>query len=334
MRSRVFAVVFAAAAAVLAGACHRTPPELVSLDAGAPAPPASSSPATAASSSDETADAGDADSGVKAALAAFCTAAFSADDDRMRDKCAAEDFKLTQSMARAAAKVCANDLAIALGRSRAEFDADAGAKCAEMLHQKPLAQTSETDSLYAHPPCDRILHGLQAAGQPCRFSVECGEGLACVGYKIGVDGTCKKPPAAKEACTPQPYGSIVNVAASGLHHPACAAGAFCDGTTCQPRIPAGKACSKSEACTAGLSCVMGKCGARPAAGAPCNAATDCTYGLWCDHAGDAGGAGKCAVRRDAGQDCTAREACKGRCDLPKKPKNDEPGKCAAVCGSG
>jgi hypothetical protein len=333
MRSRVFAVVFAVAGAVLVGACHRTPAELVEVDAASPAPAASSAAAPSASSPDDTADAGGADGGVKAALAAFCDAAFSADDDRMRDRCAAEDFKLTQSMARAAAKVCANDLAIALGRSRAEFDADVGAKCVDMLHQKQLAQTSETDSLYAHPPCDRILRGLQAAGQPCRFSVECADGLACVGYKIGVDGTCKKPPAVKDACTPQPYGSIVNVAASGLHHPACAAGAFCDGTTCQPRIAAGQACSKTESCANGLSCVMGKCGARPAAGAPCASATDCAYGLWCERAGDAG-AGKCAVRRDAGQDCTAREACKGRCDLPKKPKGDEPGKCAAVCGSG
>jgi hypothetical protein len=178
-----------------------------------------------------------------------------------------------------------------------------------------------------------VLVGLQPEGQPCRFSVECKDGLACVGYKVGVDGTCKKPPAAKEACTLQPYGSLVNVAASAMHHPACAAGAYCDGTTCQPRVQPGKPCGKSEACVTGLSCVTGKCGLRPAAGAACASASDCAYGLWCDRAGDAG-TGKCATRHAAGQDCTTRDACKGRCDLPAKGGSSQPGKCVAVCGSG
>ena len=53
-----------------------------------------------------------------------------------------------------------------------------------------------------HFPCDRVLLGLQAEGQPCRFSIECKDGLACVGYEIGVDGTCKKPPAAARGVHP------------------------------------------------------------------------------------------------------------------------------------
>jgi len=327
MRSRIVAVAIAAAAAAVVAACHHEPPEPVQVDAGS----SSTTAASASSSPEDTAslDAGEADSGVKAVLHAFCSGAFSADEERMRGKCSTADFTLTQQMGRAAAGVCANDLAIALGRSRADFDADVGGKCVEMLHQKQLAQGSETDTLYQHAPCDRVLTGLQPEGQPCRFSVECKDGLACVGYKVGVDGTCKKPPAANEACTLQPYGSLVNVAASALHHPACAAGAFCDGTTCQPRVASGKACSKSEACAPGLSCVMGKCGTRPGVGTACAASGDCAFGLWCDHA-----AGKCAAKRTDGQDCVSQDACKGRCDLPKKPDGHTAGKCLAVCGSG
>lgn len=330
MRPRIFAFAFAAAAAAVIAACHREPPELVQVDAASPSPPAPSS-----SSSDIAAplDAGEADSGLRATLHAFCSGAFSADEERMRGMCSTADFTLTQSMGRAAAGVCANDLAIALGRLRADFDADVGRKCIEMLHQKQLAQTSETDTLYQHAPCDRVLFGLQPEGQPCRFSVECKDGLACVGYKVGVDGACKKPPAAKEACTLQPYGSLVNVAASALHHPACAASAFCDGTTCQPRVQPGNACSKSEACASGLSCVMGKCGLRPGTGAVCMAPGDCAFGLWCDRSGE-GGPGKCTARRAEGQDCMSPAACKGRCDLPTKPDGHTAGKCLAICGSG
>jgi len=337
MSPRLFALAVTAAAVVAVAACHHEPPEPVQVDAASPSPTppsASTSPETASSAdASESVDAGEADGGAKAALHAFCSAAFSADEDRMRGKCSAVDFKLTESMGRAAAGVCANDLAIALGRSRATFDADVGRKCVDMLHQRQLAQSSETDTLYQHVPCDRVLTGLQAEGQACRFSVECKDGLACVGYKVGVDGTCKKPPAAREACTLQPYGSLVNVAASALHHPACAAGAYCDGTTCQPRVPSGKACTKSESCTPGLSCVMGKCGARPGAGTACVASGDCAFGLWCERGTD-GGAGKCAAKRADGQDCVSDAACKGHCDPPKKPDGHTPGKCVAVCGSG
>lgn len=335
MRPGIFAFPLVAAAAAFIAACHHEPPELVQVDAASPSPSTSSS-TPLASSSAETADpvdAGGADSGQQATLHAFCSGAFSADEERMRDKCSTADQTLTQSMGKAAAGVCANDLTIALGRSRASFDADVGRKCVEMLHRKELAQTSETDTLFQHAPCDRVLLGLQPEGQACRFSVECKEGLACVGYKVGVDGTCKKPPGANETCTLQPYGSLVNVAGSALHHPACAAGAFCDGTTCQPRVQPGKACSKSAACAAGLSCVMGKCGLRAGTGATCASQGDCAFGLWCDRPGD-GGAGKCAAKRAEGQDCTSPAACKGRCDLPGKPDGHTAGKCVAICGSG
>jgi len=320
MRHRTF--VLAAAAVAVVAACHRAPPELGEVDAAAPSGSASVAPAAASSPDNDTPVArGEPDSGVRAALHAFCSGAFSADEERL----------LTQSMGRAAAGVCASDFATALGRARADFDAEAGRKCVEMLHQKQLAQMSETDTLFQHFPCDRVLLGLQPEGQACRFSIECKDGLACVGYKIGADGACKKPPAVKEACTLQPYGSLVNEAASALHHPACAPGAYCDGTTCQARVPPGKACGKSETCGAGLSCVMGKCGLRAGTGALCAGMGDCAFGLWCD-----AGAGKCAAKRAEGQECTSLDACKGRCEIPKKPDGHPagPGKCLPVCGSG
>ena len=266
---------------------------------------------------------------------AFCQDAYAADTDRMKDKCSANDASLTQSMARAAAGLCDHDVRLAIDRSRASFDPDAASKCVEMLHDKALEQTSETDTLFGHFPCDKVLIGLQDEGKPCLFSVECKEGLACVGYKIGVDGTCKKPPKAKAACTAQRYGTIINDAATAPHHPACTKDAYCDETACQPRVAAGKACTQADACAGGLSCVNGQCGARGAEGAACAAATDCTFGLWCDRTGDAG-AGKCASKHTQGQACMSEDACKGRCEIPKGKDGKQvlPGMCTSVCGSG
>src|SRR6202042_3260950 len=110
---------------------------------------------------------------------------------------------------------------------------------------------------------------------PLFFPVEGRGGLGCAGPRLGVEGLCQKPPAAKEACTRQTYASVVNEAASRLHHPACAAGATCDGTTCQPRVPAGQTCSRSDVCAVGLSCVRGKCGLRGGVRSACAAPADC-----------------------------------------------------------
>jgi len=342
---------FLLAALLVPAACREAPPE-PSADAAflVPSVTVASGSASASASADASAsgapsssvaaegpvaDAGDADGG-PAAERAFCRDAFSADQARMKDRCAAADFALTQTVARAAANLCVSDLNVGLGRGRASFDADAARACVGMLQQKQLASTGEGDTIFLHPPCDRVVLGAQAEGAACRFSIECKDGLACVGYKVGVDGACKKPPKAGEACTLQPFGTIITEAAAALHHPACAAGAWCDGATCQPRAAAGKACGSTAACPSGLSCVNGKCGARGAPGAACSASTDCVFGLTCDGAAAGGVKGKCAPKRAAGDDCVSLDACKGRCDIPKGPdgKPAASGKCAAVCGSG
>jgi len=337
---------FLLAALVVPAACHGAPPEPTASDAATTLLPnvtvasasasasASAAPSASVAAEGPAADAGDADGG-RAAERAFCRDAFGADQARMKEKCAAADFSLTQTVARAAGNLCVSDLNVGLGRGRARFDADAAHACVAMLEQKQLASAGEGDTIFMHAPCDKVVVGAQAEGAACRFSIECKDGLACVGYKVGVDGACKKPPKAGEACTPQPFGTIITEAAAALHHPACAPSAWCDGTSCQPRAGAGKACGSSAACPPGSSCVNGKCGARGAAGAACSASTDCVFGLYCDGAAGAT-KGKCAAKRPEGQDCASLDACKGRCDIPKGPdgKPAPVGKCAAVCGSG
>jgi hypothetical protein len=333
-----------AAATVLVAACDRSPAEPVPpVEAAAPsstsvaAPVDAAAPGASASSPAPEAveDAGGADAAATAQRT-FCSAAFSADLERMRAKCNANDLALMQAMSKAASNLCSTDLGVGLARGRAGIDAEAGRRCVEMLQKKELEQTSDDDSLFLHFPCDRVVLGLQAEGQPCRFSIECKDGLACVGYAIGGDGTCKKPPKVKEACTLQPFGTVLTTAAATLHHPACVAGAYCDGAVCQPRITQGKACNKSEWCAGGLSCVQGKCGPRGAAGAACAASSDCAFGMWCERAFARDATGKCAAKRGDGETCPVNDACKGRCDMPRGPdgKPTPPGKCLTMCGSG
>jgi hypothetical protein len=320
-------------------ACHRAPDEPVTpRDAEAPGSSArmegeaaAGSPSLASGGGPGTPASGD---GGGSPARDFCFDAFGADNERLKGVCSAEDLSFNQGMERGAAKACASDFASALARGRATFDADAARSCVEMLRSKAMVPSSEGDTLFAHAPCDRVLLGTQTEGAVCRFSVECKEGLACVGYRAGADGTCKKPPRAGEACSGQAYATILNALAAAPHHPPCARGAWCDGTTCRPRTPAGKTCTSSDVCEEGLACTMGTCGVPAPKGARCSTSRDCAYGLWCDR-GAEGGAGKCAAKRDEGQPCSANDDCKGRCEMPKGDAGGaEAGKCVPVCGSG
>lgn len=330
--------VFVASAVTLFLACHRAPEETSTpIEAGTPAPLGSLVGLPPALGGSAGADAG-ADGG-RADLRDFCTDAYTADATRVNQRCSPQDTAFAGRLARAAANLCADDMNVAVARGRTTYDRDAAKQCLQMLQNTDAPRTSETDTLFQHFPCDRVLLGTQAEGQPCRFSIECKDDLACVGYAIGVDGTCKKPPKAGEACTQQRYASILNEDAATIHHPECTANAWCAGKSCQPRIAAGQACVNATSCVAGLTCVMGKCGQLGAPGAGCFSSNDCTFGSWCNRTPEvlAGGTkGKCEAKRPASALCPSVDACKGRCDMPRPADGGEPtmGRCIATCGSG
>jgi hypothetical protein len=335
--SATVSVTSASFVVVLAAACHGPPDEQVKpLDAGSPAVTATGVAKTDGATTAALPVWPPPPDGGRADLRAFCTDAYAADNARLAQKCTPKDLQVSQGMARAAANLCVDDTHSAVRHGRASFDADAAKHCVQMLQDTPLARSSDSDTIFAHYPCDSVLLGQQAEGQPCLFSVECKEGLACEGYAIGVDGVCKKPPKVGEACIIQRFGNILNVQAVEPHHPACAAGAWCDGTKCQPRAAAGKPCKESGVCAGGLSCVMGKCGKPAVDGAACAATSDCTFGSICEPGGDAG-AKVCAPRHAAGAPCTAPEQCKGRCDMTDAVDAGggvRIGHCSDVCGSG
>jgi hypothetical protein len=325
---------FAAVVAVLAAAaCHRAPEEPVGvgpIEGGSTETHAAPVPGDAAGASSSSEDAGRAD------LRDFCADAFSADHERLQSTCSPDDLNVSESVARAASRLCTNDVGTALARARATFNPEAAHRCVEMLRATPLNASTEGDSLFAHAPCDHVIVGGQAEGDACRYSIECKDGLACVGYAPGIDGSCKKPPRAGEACSAQHFATVLNGPAAALHHPACARGAWCDGSTCRTRQSAARACTTTDGCAEGLVCARGKCAAPARVGGPCAKTADCAFRLWCDQTGSDAGVGRCAEKVGEGKPCVDPDACNGRCDVPttKDAGPDKRGTCVSVCGSG
>jgi len=115
---------------------------------------------------------------------------------------------------------------------------------------------------------DFVCGPLPAEGAPCTVDYRCADGLACDFARDG--STCIAPRAAGEPCASDR---------------SCAAGLHCGAAgTCEPKRPAGAACTSSAECTGicapdesgGLSCR-----AAPAMGDPCLVGDDCPVTLRC-----------------------------------------------------
>jgi hypothetical protein len=330
MNTRLFPC---AVGVLVVACCHRAPEEpAAATDAATDAGHSAGGEARADAAASSTAP-GD---GGRGQAHDFCLDAYLADYDRLRATCTSVDANRIQSLASVAAGLCTRDLTAVLAASRASFDSEAASRCVEMLREKALPRSSESDTFFEHFPCDRVLLGTQETGKRCRFSVECKDGLACVVTPPGPEGTCMIPPAAGSACSRQAISSTLNDPAAALHHPACAKGSWCDGRTCQSRLGTGKSCVSRESCTDGLACVMGKCAAPSPLGGLCQKSSDCVFGLRCAAGSADAGGGQCRAKLTAGADCANADSCKGRCDLATGPdgKQLDHGKCVPVCGSG
>ncbi len=259
---------------------------------------------------------------------AFCTGAYLADSEMLKTKCSDKDYKSSISLEQSAAKFCAKDVTMLLGFGRAKLDSGVGKTCIEAIKTaSATAVPGANDTFFTFPPCDHVFTGSVKEGGACRWPPECSDGLSCVGYAVGVDGTCKKPAKAGGACTTQAFGGVLNETAMSMHHASCVAGAYCDGKTSDARAADGAACVSTKTCVAGRSCVMGKCAkSRAAVGAACAKGDDCALGLMCD-------GGTCTEKKSAGASCS-KDQCKGWCDIPEKPPGQKTGTCTSSCGSG
>jgi len=171
--------------------------------------------------------------------------------------------------------------------------------------------------------CDSVVRGSIEEGKRCRSSLECVEGLRCVGVGPTDTGVCRKPSRAGYPCSLAVDTLAAVTRQDGLetHHPECAG--YCGQRRCQELVELHGACAMNAACGPDRVCLGGSCeeGSLPAEGKPC-AKGACAPGLHCEK-------GTCAAPKAEGAACKLDTECKGGCIRGDGGKE---GTCGMKCG--
>jgi hypothetical protein len=164
---------------------------------------------------------------------------------------------------------------------------------------------------YNRPPpkaCLDILHGQLGVSSACRSSLECADGLRCLGVGPTDVGRCGPPSVEGRLCNSavDPLAVYTRQDDYELHHPACDHG-WCDRNRCEAIGREGAECKSNPECGPEARCKDGKCakGAVAKKGEPCLGG-DCTGELRCVQ-------GKCAEPKPLGATCTADPECNAAC---------------------
>jgi len=268
----------------------------------------------------------------------------------MVDSCCStsEASSIGRSLFAAITAACEPTISDSVAKGRVVVDAAALDACEATPALPPgcsaLQQNVATGVEVSHIACAAAVKGQGDTGAPCRFQMECKDGLSCIGYSATLPGKCGALPKLGTTCYPIASGlapaQILDTEFSP--RPLCASGARCSeyggGSlgTCIAQEAAGGHCFSSDDCGPGLSCRLGKCTTSSAlspAGGPCSRVEDCAKGLSCDGKGYPGyDQGTCVTPKAAGEACsTTMDACRGACDATQ---NSTEGKCASLCNSG
>lgn len=172
--------------------------------------------------------------------------------------------------------------------------------------------------------CDGILHGTIGDGKRCRSSLECIDGLRCIGVGPTDAGVCRKPLPAGYPCTlaVDSLAAVTIQSSLDVQHPECAG--YCKQRRCHDFIALHGACKTSAECGSGRVCLGGSCeeGSLPGEGKPC-AKGACGSGLLCEK-------GSCTVRKPKGAACVNDVECiVGGCSHSEGAKE---GTCGMKCG--
>lgn len=162
------------------------------------------------------------------------------------------------------ASECTRMLSYALKQKAVKLEAEDADRCVAALEKatlgcdwvRPLAMESP-------PECDGIVHGLLAEGQACRASLECQDGLRCLGSGPTQAGRCQKPLGRGAPCSHavDTLAAYTGQRGSDARHPECAG--FCARRFCADTAAAGGECRTHEECGAGHACINKKCVNQP-----------------------------------------------------------------------
>jgi hypothetical protein len=256
------------------------------------------------------------DAGPPDPLAArFCDAVLLQTERRRAECCAA-----SVGAAALIESQCVRTLTFALGQhavTLAPADVD---RCVEAVTRSTVGCDWVIPNTVALPPeCDGLIKGSLKEKAQCRSSLECPDGMRCLGLSTIDFGTCGAP---------KPAHSMCNLAIDMLAtlsrqdhvdrtHPECAG--YCNRGHCEDVVATGGACATERACGGGH-CASGKCTSTlPAVGEAC---TDgCAAGSRCVK-------GKCVVPRAEGDGCEVDAECRGIC---VRADGGAAGTCAKSC---
>ncbi len=198
-----------------------------------------------------------------------------------------------------------------------EAGMDACVKAMEKRHEG-----CEWVNIGVPPPaaeCQGIIQGQLDEKAVCRSSLECKEGLACLGVGPTIKGTCGKPKANGTPCggTVDALAGATRQTRTSLTHGECEGS--CTRRRCEERKAEGSPCKADFECGENRYCGGGKCSDKaPRLGAPCS--QTCEGDARCV-------AAKCVAPKKAGEACDSDRECMGACE-----KGDAgPGKCGMRC---
>ncbi len=223
------------------------------------------------------------------------------------------------------AGACARELRRSLGDDAVTLDPAAVDRCAAESSRELKGCDWVTPYLPRVPAsCRGIVHGRLEAGARCRSSLECRDGLHCLGSGPTVPGLCAPPSVPGAACggAPDTLATYARQSDSDTGHPECAG--FCLRGRCVGFAPPGGACSSDRHCAPGSHCASRRCveGPSPALGEPCGGST-CASDLACID-------GRCSEAKKAGELCTHPFECQAAC---LSPAADKPGTCGMKCST-
>lgn len=223
------------------------------------------------------------------------------------------------------ADVCADELSASLRRGAIAIDGATVDQCAAETARQLAGCEWVTPLMPGLPEaCRGPLRGRLPAGDRCRSSLECPDGLYCRGLGTGKDGVCTAPGAARARCeVPADNLAAFTRTRDDSRHPVC--DGLCVKGQCVPYAPPDGACRSSAQCTPGLQCLGGRCQKRalPKRGESCAAGDACDEGAHCQ-------AGRCLPSKGAGERCRTPFECRAL-ECAKAP-GAEIGTCGDPCG--
>lgn len=167
--------------------------------------------------------------------------------------------------------------------------------------------------------CQGVIQGQLDEKAVCRSSLECKQGLTCLGVGPTIKGVCGKPKPNGAPCggTVDALAGATRQIRTSLTHGECEG--TCSKRRCEARKPEGAPCKGDFECGENRYCGGGKCSDNaPALGAACSQA--CAGDARCVEA-------KCVAPKKPGEACDADRECMGACE-----KGDAgPGKCGMRC---